>query len=103
MHDTSESLTMSRFVYVLGIACALLAGGPGTAGEHYGARRMAVEVADRKGFILHPPKPAEDGTRPWVWYAPTIGAYPNKSNEWVLRQLLDQGLYVCGVDVGESY
>ena len=94
---------MCRFACVLGVAWSLLLGRPGTAEEQYGAQRTAVEVAGRRGFILHPPKPAPDGARPWVWYAPTIGGYPNKSNEWVLKQLLDHGFYVGGVDVGESY
>jgi pimeloyl-ACP methyl ester carboxylesterase len=73
-----------------------------TAGEQYGAKRAVVDLGKHKGFILQPTKPVT-GDRPWVWYAPTIGAYPNRSNEWVLRKLLDRGLCVCGVDVGESY
>jgi alpha-beta hydrolase superfamily lysophospholipase len=39
-----------------------------------------------------------------VWYAPTfIDRHPNKSNEWLFRQLLDSGYAICGVEVGESY
>jgi len=71
--------------------------------EQYGAQRTITEIGKHQGFILQPAKPAPDGARPWVWYAPTIGSYPNKSNEWVLRQLLDRGFCVCGVNVGESY
>jgi pimeloyl-ACP methyl ester carboxylesterase len=72
-------------------------------GQQYGAKRHDIQLDKHKGFILHPEKPAADGSRPWVWYAPTIGAYPNQSNEWVLRKLLDRGFYVAGIDVGESY
>ena len=71
-------------------------------GEQYGTKRTEVQLDKHRGFILHPAKPA-DRARPWVWYAPTIGAHPNKSNEWVLKQLLDRGFFVCGVNVGESY
>jgi pimeloyl-ACP methyl ester carboxylesterase len=71
--------------------------------EQYGARKTVVEIGKHKGFILEPAKPDPKLERPWVWYAPTIGSYPNQSNEWVLRKLLDRGFYVCGVDVGESY
>src|SRR5580658_8143644 len=71
--------------------------------EQYGAKRTVVEIGKYKGFILEPAKPDSKGTRPWVWYAPTIGSYPNENNGWVLRKLLDRGFYVCGVDVGESY
>lgn len=62
-----------------------------------------IDIGKHKGFILQPEKPAADSTRPWVWYAPTIGTHPNRSNEWVLKKLLDRGFFVCGVDVGESY
>ena len=74
------------------------------ADEQYGAERTIVTVEKHKGFILRPQKAASDGTRPWVWYAPTfIDRYPNKSNEWLFRRLLDSGYAVCGVEVGESY
>jgi pimeloyl-ACP methyl ester carboxylesterase len=71
--------------------------------EQYGAKRTVIEIGKQKGFILEPAKPASQEARPWAWYAPTIGSYPNKSNEWVLRKLLDRGFYICGLDVGESY
>lgn len=71
--------------------------------EQYGAQRTIIEIGKHKGFVLQPAKPAAEGARPWAWYAPTIGSHPNQSNEWVLRKLLDQGIYVCGINVGESY
>src|SRR5262245_56289835 len=73
------------------------------AGEQYGSKRTSLDIGKHKGFLLHPAKPAGDSARPWVWYAPTIGSHPNQSNEWVLRKLLDQGFYVAGVNVGESF
>jgi pimeloyl-ACP methyl ester carboxylesterase len=39
---------------------------------------------------------------PWVWYAPVIG-HPNPSHAWMLRQWLDTGIGMAGVDVGESF
>jgi predicted esterase len=92
---------MQRAACLAFVSCSLL-GGRAAAGEQYGAKRTSIDVGSHKGFILHPEKPAK-GDRPWVWYAPTIGPYPNKSNEWVLRKMLDQGFCVCGVNVGESY
>ena len=94
---------MARFAFVLGVACLLLAGRLATAGDQYGAKRTVIDIGKNKGFILHPAKPAAEGARPWVWYAPTIGGHPNKGNEWILRKLLDQGFYVAGINVGESY
>jgi pimeloyl-ACP methyl ester carboxylesterase/outer membrane protein assembly factor BamB len=81
----------------------LLIGQAGAANEQYGAQRTSIDLGKYKGFLLKPLKLPADGTRPWVWYAPTIGSYPNKSNEWVLRKLLDRGFHVCGINVGESH
>ncbi len=72
-------------------------------GEQYGCKRTNFEVGRAKAFLIHPPKLPDGGSRPWVWYAPTIGSHPNASNEWVLKRLLDKGFTVAGVNVGESY
>lgn len=74
-----------------------------TGGDQFGAKRTVIDLGKHKGFLLHPMKPAAKAPHPWVWYAPTIGSHPNKSNEWILRQLLDRGFYVAGVNIGESY
>ena len=57
---------------------------------------------DHNAFIL---RPANAGSvTPWVWYAPTlVGNVPNQSNDWLFHQLLDNGIAVAGIDVGESY
>jgi pimeloyl-ACP methyl ester carboxylesterase len=94
---------MCRLTQIMAMCCPLLAGlAPAVADEQFGAPRTTIAIGEHKGFILEPAKPAKEGDRPWVWYAPTIGNYPNKSNEWVLRKLLDRGFYVAGIDVGES-
>ncbi len=65
--------------------------------------RTVVTIGAHKAFIILPAKPAADGTKPWVWYAPTIGGHPNRTNEWLFRPLVEKGFAVCGIDVGESY
>ncbi|MGE3317419.1 MAG: alpha/beta hydrolase family protein [Planctomycetaceae bacterium] len=65
--------------------------------------RIAIRIGEHKGFIIKPSNPAADGTKPWLWYAPTIGGHPNLTNEWVFRPLVERGFAICGVDVGESY
>ena len=70
----------------------------------YGTRRLDFAVGDRRAFILLPTKPADDGTRPWIWYAPTfIGGLPDPSHEWLFTRLLASGFAIVGIDVGESY
>ena len=75
-----------------------------TQSKQFGATRIDFPVAEGKGFVILPTKESADGSRPWVWYAPTfIGRHPDKSHIWMFRQLLDRGFYICGIDVGESF
>ncbi len=61
-------------------------------------------VDGHAGFVIQPTKPAAEGSKPWVWYAPTfIGQHPDESHSWMAKQLLDAGFAICGVEVGESY
>jgi len=72
--------------------------------QQYGFQRTIVTLGTYRGFMLEPTRAAADGSRPWVWYAPTfIGVLPNESNRWLLSRLLEDGFAVCGVDVGESF
>lgn len=69
----------------------------------FGGKRIIITAAGHEGFLVQPPKNAKKGRKPLVWYAPTIGKYPNKSNAWMLERLVKKGFWVCGVDVGESW
>jgi len=69
----------------------------------YGARREDIEVAGCEAFVIHPTKPAPNGAKPWVWYAPTIGNNPGSGNTWLMTRLLERGFYVVGMYVGETF
>ena len=58
-----------------------------------------------QAFILLPSTAGSgSGVTPWVWYAPTIvGGSPDATNAWYFQKLLDNGIAVAGVDVGESF
>jgi sialidase-1 len=72
--------------------------------QQYGATRLDFTVGGRKGFVILPTKAAQNGSKPWIWYAPTfIGGLPDGTHTWMFKQLLDHGFAICGVDVGESY
>lgn len=59
-------------------------------------------VSGHQAFIAMPAN-ASSAT-PWVWYAPTrVGGTPNASNDWLFQHLVDQGIAVAGIDVGESF
>jgi hypothetical protein len=60
-------------------------------------------VNGHQAFILLP-STTPAANVPWVWYTPTlVGLMPDASNEWVFQRLLDNGIAVAGIDVGESY
>lgn len=55
-------------------------------------------------FILRPESAAAaKENQPWVFYAPTLPAYPDTHEEWMHRQFLAAGIAIAGVDMGEAY
>lgn len=71
---------------------------------------VELDVNGHKCFVLIPAKPAVGGSKPWVWYAPTLLAdreqnwmSPGERHAWIFKRLSAGGVYVAGVDVGESY
>ncbi len=70
--------------------------------QTFGGTRTNFLVDGHMGFVVEPVVPAINGKKPWVWYAPTIGNYPNKSNSWLFERLGQHGFWICGIDVGES-
>lgn len=75
------------------------------ADQQYGHERTVWKVGERRAFAILPGEQRyPEGKRPWAWYAPTfMSGHPNRSNEWLFKQLLDAGWTVVGVEVGESY
>lgn len=76
----------------------------------FNADMVRLEVDEHDAFILKPAKPKAGVKRPWVWYAPTLLAdreedwmSPGERHAWIFKRLLAGGVYVAGVDVGESY
>jgi dipeptidyl aminopeptidase/acylaminoacyl peptidase len=60
-------------------------------------------VAGRPAFILAPPEEKRTHPQPWIFYAPTLPAYPDEHEKWMHGQFLAAGVAVAGIDVGESY
>jgi len=78
--------------------------------KEYGATRVDFAVSGGSGFVIKPNHSEPAGLKPWLWYAPTfvkatprMGRYPNESLTWLFTRLLDKGVWIAGVDVGESY
>ena len=60
-------------------------------------------VRERTAFLILPDGGTGTNAIPWVWYAPTLPALPGREEAWLVRQFLDAGVAVAGIDVGESY
>lgn len=57
------------------------------------------ELPEGKAFIIETQPPAEG--RPWVWYAPTLGNYPNRVHAWYVEHFMAKGISVAGINLGE--
>lgn len=56
---------------------------------------------EHRAFLMKPDTPATGN--PWIFYGPTLNAYPDKAESWMHQQFLDAGIAVAGIDVGEAY
>ncbi len=60
-------------------------------------------VTGRPAFVFLPPASRRTSPQPWIFYAPTLPAYPDGAERWMHGQFLAAGIAVAGVDVGETY
>lgn len=61
------------------------------------------KVEGRPAFVFLPPADKRATPQPWIFYAPTLPAYPDGAERWMHEQFLAAGVAVAGVDVGEAY
>lgn len=54
-----------------------------------------------EAFVIAPQDSA--GPQPWVLYAPTLKGLPSMRERWMFERLLESGIAIAGIDVGESY
>ncbi len=93
--------TLGIFVYLCLTITAPLAAQ--TVREKLFADGEFFDVDKHAAFILWPAAGLRASPQPWVFYAPTLDAYPDTHEEWMHRQFLDAGIAVAGIDVGEAY
>lgn len=60
-------------------------------------------VEGHTAFVILPRPETQVAGMPWVWYAPTLPGLPGPEESWMFRKLLDAGIAVAGIDVGESF
>ncbi len=62
--------------------------------------RASFETGGHKAFIIAAPNPAPG--KPWVWYAPTLGAnLPGAGHHWYFERFHQAGISIAGIDLGE--
>lgn len=66
-------------------------------------RRESRIVAGRPGFVLLPEASLRRIPQPWVFYAPTLRGLPDLHEQWLFTRLLESGIAIAGLDVGEAY
>src|SRR5262249_28283407 len=60
-------------------------------------------VSGHPAFVFLPEMGKRTQPQPWIFYAPTLPAYPDEAERWMHEQFLAAGVAVAGVDVGASY
>ena len=65
--------------------------------------RENFTVDGRPAFVFMPAEEKRAKPQPWIFYAPTLPAYPDEAERWMHEQFLAAGIAVAGVDVGEAY
>ena len=61
------------------------------------------EIEGHRAFTFLPPEAKRSQPQPWIFYAPTLPAYPDEAERWMHEQFLAAGVAVAGVDAGEAY
>lgn len=70
---------------------------PLLAGEYF-------EIAGKRCFLMNPSTASANEKQPWVMYAPTLlPDYPDEHERWLHSQILNAGVAIAGIDIGEAY
>ncbi|MEM6689759.1 MAG: sulfatase-like hydrolase/transferase [Planctomycetota bacterium] len=72
-------------------------------GDQHLVNPSVFSVNGHQAFVMTPQTKPAGSPKPWVFYAPTLPRYPDKAEAWMHQRLLDAGIAIAGVDVGEAY
>tara|TARA_Y100001934_G_scaffold279901_1_gene385038 strand:+ start:3127 stop:5589 length:2463 start_codon:yes stop_codon:yes gene_type:complete len=61
------------------------------------------KLMGKKAFVMMPKKSKRSNPQPWIFYAPTLPAYPDTHEKWMHSSFVKAGVAVAGIDVGEAY
>jgi pimeloyl-ACP methyl ester carboxylesterase len=93
-------------VFLLTVCCSLSAATHVTVTGPTPKLELSGEtwtIEGRPAFLFLPPKEKQTTPQPWIFYAPTLPAYPDGAERWMHESFLEAGIAVAGIDVGENY
>ncbi len=64
---------------------------------------QVFQVNRQTAFVMLPEESLRNRPQPWVWYAPTLPGLPDAHEKWMHEKLLQAGIAVAGIDIGESF
>jgi lysophospholipase L1-like esterase/pimeloyl-ACP methyl ester carboxylesterase len=69
------------------------------SGKIFPPNSKLLQVAGHDAYLALPEgvKPGEE--TPWLWYCPSDYKLPGKLEQWMMKQCLDNGIAVAGIDV----
>ena len=91
------------------LAAILSLAAPLSAAEDAGQAKQLILpgesflIEERPAFILLPAEDKRQTPQPWIFYAPTLPAYPDQHEKWMHEQFLAAGVAVAGIDADEAY
>lgn len=108
MFATARTGTGTAIGTAMAMAMAMAAGLAGGAFADEGRQegrppREAFVFEGRPAFVMLPAEERRTTPQPWVFYAPTLPAFPDVHEDWMHHRFLEAGIAVAGLDVGEAY
>jgi lysophospholipase L1-like esterase/pimeloyl-ACP methyl ester carboxylesterase len=68
-------------------------------GKIFPANSKLIQVAGHDGYLALPEGTKAGRKTPWLWYCPSDFKLPGRLEQWMMKQCLDNGIAVAGIDV----
>lgn len=69
------------------------------SGKIFPAGSQHLQVAGHDAYLALPEGVEAGQKTPWLWYCPSDYKLPGKLEQWMMKQCLDNGIAVAGIDV----
>ncbi|MDG1151208.1 MAG: hypothetical protein P8N70_12795, partial [Akkermansiaceae bacterium] len=69
------------------------------SGKIFPPNSKFLQVAGHDAYLALPEGVEAGKKTPWLWYCPSDYKLPGKLEQWMMKQCLDNGIAVAGIDV----